>query len=99
MADHIGLHMARDAFRYFRKNHTLELLPTTNFTLEEMMFVMRAYDRCWSATDFYWSSATTHPPSFHRINRGFSNFKPFASTFNCEPPSKMVAKSPCEVFY
>lgn len=74
-------------------------LPTkSNHSFEKMFFISRAYMRCHASNYFSWKKWKTHPPGFHRINRGFSNFEGFERIFRCTAADAMVAKPRCKLF-
>lgn len=96
IADYIGLVVSYDAFKWYTKKHWTELLVThKSLSVEQMFFVGSAFTRCYATTEFEWKDIKDHPPKFHRVNRAFSNFAPFAYHWFCTESDAMVAKTRC----
>ena len=96
MVDHLSLEITFDAFEEMKLRGLIGEKPSEfRHSIEETVFISRAYAMCHARTDFSWNQDNTHPPGFHRINRGLSNFRPFATTFNCTKEDNMWTKNEC----
>lgn len=73
-------------------------LPTKKqYTYDEMFFISQAYIDCWATNHLFWITHELHPPRFHRVNRGLSNFDQFQKVFKCKDTDPMVAKTRCSL--
>lgn len=99
ISDHISLRVSVDALRYYQKKRPTEFreLPFKSLSANQnkMLYITRSYAMCW-ATNFVngWDNPT-HPPRFHRVNRGLANFKHFQDTFGCLDGDPMVSVIRC----
>lgn len=101
IADYVSIWMTWSAMNEHLKNfpNAKQYLPTKIvMQFDAMMFFMQAYMRCHAQNWFTWTSHITHPPGFHRTNRGFGNCKLFQTMFQCEPGDPMVPESYCTLF-
>lgn len=101
LTDHVALLVSWDALQIHLKHFpsTAQRLPTRSaLSSEKMFFISRAYVWCHATNDFYWQDYGSHPPGFHRANRGFSNDEDFQRTFECDDNDNMVAKTHCKLF-
>ncbi|XP_018494336.1 uncharacterized protein LOC108863996 [Galendromus occidentalis] len=100
IADHLSLRVSLDALKWLKERNTFPRLPMKSiFNFEQMFFISRVYPQCWLSPFFSWSSAESHPPNFHRVNRGLSNFSPFATAFQCKSKDAMIAQTPCNAMF
>lgn len=97
--DYISLVVSWGAFGYHRKKKPLQNLPTElPHSVKKMFFIIWSYPKCFTSTDFSYIDWNSHPPPFHRVNRGLSNFGVFKSVFGCKEGDEMVAEEPCSLF-
>lgn len=96
LSDYVALQLSYDALKWYKKKYKAEQSESLdNLTMDQIFFIGLAYTRCSATTYFDWKEVGDHPPSFHRTNRGFANFPPFASVWKCRKPDAMVNEAPC----
>lgn len=101
IADHVSMKMSWDALRIHLgmfPNAEQKLPTRSEHSVNRTFFMTHAYVWCHASNFFAFSWFITHPPGFHRINRGLSNLEEFQRTFECEESDTMVAKPRCLLF-
>lgn len=98
LCDYVGLRLARDTYKdsWLMSSNAREMLFTyyTRTSFREVFSQFWAFTQCYTSTDFSYLQdrgfVRTHPPRFHRVNRGLSNFNDFQKLIKCDPPRKKI---------